>query len=332
VWCLLTLVVFQIPLAIWIEPRTELRDPEYGLKLRELQTLLANEPGRPLFLALGSSRTLNGFRPERLEGMCASDGRAPVFFNFGLTAHSALHQLACFNRLINAGIRPTWMVIEVTPSFLPIEVSASTMVSFKVQEWSDLKVLERYEAWRPLLYVKWLEPRVMPWFSHRLALIHRYLPRWLPSTCKQYEVLGRVTDQGWLPLPELKTEKERKERLAAAEKDHKSVLQQFVVSKLSADALHELLSRCRQMGIPTALVLTPEGSLFRSWYAADANRILDEYLGRVRDEFGVPIIDAREWIADEHFWDGHHLLPEGAAEYTDRLARELANELLRNRN
>ena len=46
-------------------------------------------------------------------------------------------------------------------------------------------------------------------------------------------------------------------------------------------------------------------------------------LADLRREWGVPVIDARDWVADKDLWDTHHLLPEGAEVYTDRLGREL---------
>ena len=42
------------------------------------------------------------------------------------------------------------------------------------------------------------------------------------------------------------------------------------------------------------------------------------------------MIDAREWVPDVGFSDGHHLLPAGATTFTDRLGREALIPLLRN--
>ena len=35
----------------------------------------------------------------------------------------------------------------------------------------------------------------------------------------------------------------------------------------------------------------------------------------------MPVVDARDWLADADFYDYHHVLHRGAKAYTDRLAR-----------
>ena len=67
----------------------------------------------------------------------------------------------------------------------------------------------------------------------------------------------------------------------------------------------------------------PEGTAFRSWYTPEAESVVAKFLAEVCDRHGVRLLDARCWIADEDFWDGHHLLPGGAARFTRRLLDEL---------
>jgi hypothetical protein len=41
----------------------------------------------------------------------------------------------------------------------------------------------------------------------------------------------------------------------------------------------------------------------------------------------VPLLDGRTWLTEDDFWDGHHLLPRGAAAFTARFERELTAPL-----
>jgi hypothetical protein len=43
----------------------------------------------------------------------------------------------------------------------------------------------------------------------------------------------------------------------------------------------------------------------------------------------VPLIDARDWVDDDGFWDGHHMLPAGAAQFTHRFEREALQPLVK---
>jgi hypothetical protein len=90
-------------------------------------------------------------------------------------------------------------------------------------------------------------------------------------------------------------------------------------------SLRRLLNLCRDEGILAHLVVTPEGSQFRTLYAPAFLGALDRTLTAVCREYHVSLTNAREWLADELFWDDHHQLPAGAAAFTDRLARELGS-------
>ncbi len=96
-------------------------------------------------------------------------------------------------------------------------------------------------------------------------------------------------------------------------------------------ATRELLALCRARGIKVTLLLTPENSEFRSWYGPRGEQHLQEYLARLRREFGVETIDARQWVADVHFCDPHHLKTSGATVFTERLGREVLQPLIAGR-
>ena len=73
-------------------------------------------------------------------------------------------------------------------------------------------------------------------------------------------------------------------------------------------ALRESLDLCRREKIECVLLVTPESSEFRSWYSSDGLAAFDRYCDGLRTDYGVQIIDARTWIPDEQFTDGHHPL------------------------
>jgi hypothetical protein len=76
------------------------------------------------------------------------------------------------------------------------------------------------------------------------------------------------------------------------------------------------------------LVLTPESREFRSWYAPGSEAQIQAVCARLARDHGTRIVDARTWVPDEDFMDGHHVLPAGAAVFTRRLAREVLTPLV----
>jgi hypothetical protein len=77
------------------------------------------------------------------------------------------------------------------------------------------------------------------------------------------------------------------------------------------------------MNIPVRLVLMPEGTPFHSWYGPGVDDRLMTLLSDVANTYHAPLIDARQWLSDELFSDGHHMLAAGAKQFTERLCREV---------
>src|SRR5262245_7975669 len=80
------------------------RDPEYAAKTARLRARLAESPGRPLVLVLGSSRVQMGLRAGSVNAEC--DGRPALVFNFGMSGGGAQLESLCLRRLLDEGIRP----------------------------------------------------------------------------------------------------------------------------------------------------------------------------------------------------------------------------------
>jgi hypothetical protein len=67
----------------------------------------------------------------------------------------------------------------------------------------------------------------------------------------------------------------------------------------------------------------PEAGDFRAMYSAKALARFDYWVHELSRESGCALRDARRWVPDASFVDGHHLLPGGSATFTDRLADEV---------
>src|SRR5207245_1345658 len=90
---------------------TAVRDPEFAAKLERLQARRAEAAGRPLVLALGSSRMAFGLDAASLSG--DGDGQGALVFNFALLGGGPLLNLVVLQRLLaadrlQAGMRAQW--------------------------------------------------------------------------------------------------------------------------------------------------------------------------------------------------------------------------------
>jgi hypothetical protein len=287
---------------------------------------MAENAGQPAAVLLGSSRVAMGIRPDALPPLRLADGRQPVVFNFALVGSGPLMELFCLKRLLADGVRPRWVVVECWPPFLCQEGRHAEEARIDISRlgWRDLALLGRY--WRDpgRLWEDYDEARLVPWFSHRICLLSRFAPAWLPLGARQDGNWGTLDGWGWLPSKEM-PDPDGTARRRGRELNRQffaPILEHWQVSAVSDRALRELLRLCRQKGIDVALLLMPETMEFRSWYPPGVPAALDDYVRRLGDTQGVAVIDARTWASEEDFNDTHHLKPQGAATFTARLGRE----------
>jgi hypothetical protein len=317
-WMLAGFVIVQAGIGLAVDQFWgRIRDLEFDGLLRQLQTHRAEATDRPLVPALGSSRTMAGLRPDRLS--CLGPA-GPLVHNCGVVGCGPMMEQIVLRRLLDAGIRPALLFVEVMPMSLswrdgsPIEEREHGKGRFTAAEVALL--LPYYQQPHRLLW-SWSAARLLP-CDHHQGDLHAALGIDLPSdgSCESLHV-DRYGWRCWLGAgPEIAPLLVRThiERYAAA-------LAEPAVAPGPLHALRDLLRLCQTRQIPVVLVIPPEGSAFRGYRpAAEQNHI--RHVAALACEFRVPLVDARAWVSDDGFADGHHLTPEGAEVYTQRFGRE----------
>jgi hypothetical protein len=322
-WGAFAAAVALFGMALAVETvKPEWRDPEYGHRLKQLRGLVAANPGRPLVVALGSSRTQMGLHPVAM-GFPDEPG-SPLVYNFGQSAAGPLRQLLTFLRLRDAGIKPAFVLVEL----FPMALTADGPAERHLQEFAptlaaaDLRHLDPYCEDAAALRREWAANRAASWHALRLSLVSHWKPGWLPWPKRVNFQWEQLDPRGWTPFPIEDVSPERRAAgVAKARQEYADRLTGWRVGAASERALIDLVNRCRADGIGVAFYLTPEGPAFRSWYAPATRAAVDEYVERVRRDL-APVFDATGGFAEDEFYDSHHLLRGGAARFSKRLADE----------
>jgi len=324
-WSLFFVIALQVVLNVYVETtHPEVYDPEYRDRLVLLRKRVQEYPDRPLLLFVGSSRMMTGVAPEFLPPLASVDGEHPLPFNAIHTGAGPVHNLLMVQRLLRERFEPKWIVLEVVPFLLPAG-QHSTLAKLALAD--DLPTLRQYVP-KAKLYGWYAAERSTAIVNHRQAFL-RCLAPGLPLQdsawdCMPMEPLGGKT---WTePNPD---RAEIVRRTAAVRANYYSNLQHFQIRDSSRQAMREVLELCRHKNIQVALLITPESSEFRSWYSPEAKQATNTFCQELGKEFSTPIIDAREWLSDDCFSDGHHVLPEGAKKLTTRIGTDVLQPLLR---
>jgi hypothetical protein len=315
----------QLCLNLFIEARhPEVYDPEYRDRLFLLRQRVRDAPERPLLLVVGSSRVMTDFRPEILPPLVTTRGETALVFNFSHTGAGPLLNLTVLHRLHQEGFSPQWLVLEIVPSLLG--VSGQSMVA-RGAEAGDLSLLRHHMSpWK--LYGTYAVERLAASFNHCHAFLRHCAPALLCRDATWDSVpldpLGGVTG---CTKPQIGPDEIRR-RTAVVRSQYFPGLQSLRIANVPDRAMRELLEHCRQYHIEVVLLLAPESSEFRSWYPTRAQNTINRYCDLLSAEYGVSTINARDWLPDECFVDGHHADSKGAAEFSSRLGREVLQPLV----
>jgi hypothetical protein len=337
-WTLIFFAIGHAGLGVFLYLRhPDMCDPNFTFRLRGLRARMAEAPGRPLALFVGTSRTANGIVPASI-ATGTDTKRDPVVYNFALVGAGPVRHLMTLRRLCALGLKPDWLFLEVFAPLFPqiAPFSDESAVFGPDVYWPDVPVAARLygRSWKVASTV--FEATATPAVHYRIHLLTRYARYLLPYDSPPPELLSAkgawysLDETGWLPIfydrpapQQFARELESKRRAIQP-----LLAERFRISPVADQAMRGLLDECRARGIRTALFLMPEHSALRSWYPPATRAAERAYLGRLRDEYGVPVIDARTWIADADFVDCCHLLPRGALAFSERFGREVYRPLL----
>jgi len=297
-----------------------IRDPIFAEKLALLR-------GHPEFfqqnadslrvLAIGSSRTQLAFDAGHL-GIAKSTS-----FNFGCAGCGPIASALYFRRLLALGMTTDVALIEIHPAML-----AAQNPPFE-HRWLHGYRLRHEEVERIRSYGWPLEMpqhlRTGGWLqtlhTYRFSTLNEYAPGLLP--CPFGMTLASRTDAYGFIAGIEPTAAERAVFLAGAQIEYAPAFASYTPGGPAVEAVRDMLSLCRERGIRAVIVVSPESSEFRSWYVPQATADVDNLVRTLAAEFAVPLMDAREWLPDNEFADGHHPTVAGARRFTERLARSL---------
>jgi len=307
-------------------------DPEMTLRLRKLPARLAEAPGRPLALALGSSRIALGFRPLSAMEQISDPARQAVLFNFAMLGAGPVGERIILHRLLQKGIRPKWLFLEVYPPLLTQRFPFTEEVRMFRRDlyWSDVPILGclYQRRWETISQI--ISQTLTPLLEYRQAVLEHYLPSAVPPLLKaacdrSFEkcLPYRLDDFGWVEY-DIHDDGSYIER---ARRFTKPLFDHFCIDTVSDRALRDLLAEGRQYNIQVVFLLMPDHSVVRSWYASIQGQFLP-YLRRLSVEHQAPIVDARTWQPDEDIPDCAHLSPKGARAFSERFGRDVYRPLL----
>lgn len=298
-------------------------DPVFAEKfdlLREHPVFTDATPIR--VLALGSSRTQLAFDAGRFAATVRSaTGRPAEAFNFGTPAAGPMVCALYLRRLLAAGLTPDHVVLEIHPGFITeyeptfegrwlhaYRLRPEEMTTVRGFGWGIPDPPHHgWQGWAASSY------------AYRFSLLNRYAPKWLP-TPYGLMVGGAHDPHGWQKGPTI-PRSEYPKLLRRAWDQYAVTFDGYHVGGPGVAAVQDVLARCHDRGIPVTVVLMPESSDYRAWYGAAGYDCISVFARGLAGP-KVAVLDAREWLADELFTDGHHMPPTGAAVYTDRLATE----------
>ncbi|MFO0802781.1 MAG: hypothetical protein U0791_06610 [Gemmataceae bacterium] len=299
-----------------------LRDPEYGRRLRHLKRRIAEHPERPLVVVIGSSRTSMGVRPSAWEAFRPGSPNDPLIFNMSLVGSGPLMELMCLRRLHDDGIRPDAVILEYWPPFLREDgpyYEPSRIDHARLRD-SDRTLVRDYWDHPEETERLMRRDRLNPLFQTRQRLLAQVFPLWQPWD-KRVDLGWMALDEwGWLagleetypPKPEA-----RQLRLQACEKIYRpQFVEGYSIHPLADRAFREAVAEARSHGAKAAIAYLPESSEFRSWMPDDVERTAQNHLAKLRSELNVPLINLRHAMPDGYLVDGFHLSKDGATAFT----------------
>lgn len=328
-WGVGVFVLLQLLLATGIVcERVPVRDPLYQSRVQLLKQRWRALP-EPTYkvLVLGSSRVMLALDAG---AVCQANSSPPVeVFNFGIPAAGPLTQNLYLRRLLDRGVRPDWVICDVVPGFLAGQVSlpmeANWLHAERLIKPDEAQRLRDFGLDLGIPPTARLTSWLVPCLAFRKQLLNLYAPVWVPMEQRLHPMLGVDATGSQAPLQLDPSPEQYAIRLRQTREQYARYLDGLRVGGAGVAALRDTAALCQRLGILCTVLLMPESRDYRAWYADESLCDLDACLGRLRQQTGLSLIDARDWLDDHDFTDGHHVQPSGNRRFTTRL-RELIHQ------
>ena len=328
-WWLVLFACGQLVLGVCLHRwNLELCDPVYGSRFRSLQNYVRKNPNRPLVLVLGTSRTMNGLRPTAMTLPATSPEPPPLIYNFAISGSGSVCIRLTYQRLIASGVRPKWLLVETWPLLWPEDGTFDEKRNLAQHDlgWREIPGLLRYLPKQWNMLGKAVSRDLAPLMVYRSRLLQAMASSLLlPHVAEQ--IVGQRRDwqsddgTGWIPV---RDESEQQRRaIEFGQATGKPLLNPLRIHPSSDLALRDLLDECKAYNIRVGLVLMPEHSQCRSWYSPQAKELVRSYLDGLIRDYGVSVMDTRDWLPDEGFADYLHMARAAAAPFSERFGREM---------
>jgi hypothetical protein len=324
VWSVVGFVAIQLTLGLAIDRKlTEVRDPAFYHKRALLRARTAERPADPLVVALGSSRMRMGLMAGSMH--LNAGGKPALVCNCGVEGVGPVKELIFLKRLLDDGVRPSALLVEVMPGFFcdrpgrlldEKDINPGSMNGEEIVRVAHLCKSPRVAIGH------WLVARTLPcyWYAADLGL------NGVPDRARTHDPIAAppyADGYGWEAVRLGVSSEQRRDLTKILVDAYEDFYRHEEIAAEPVQALRLLLDLCRQRDILVHLVLMPEASAFRALYRPNFSAALDRTLGGICKQYGVSLTNAREWLPDEGFYDGIHQLPGGAAEFTAHLERHL---------
>jgi hypothetical protein len=325
-FALVALILLQGGLRVGIDSYwPELRDPSFEIKGRRLAHLLAAFPKPPISaIMVGSSVTRNAFKAKYLEEDLSRQLSQPtVVVNMSTLGGGPLTELVWTRRLIDRGIRPDFVGIEVTPFLYNTPDVPKDACRFPEHLLSkkDLEVLLRFNP-DPQLREGWNRFHWFPSYAHRLTILGYLAEALLPLRDRVPTWGDSLDDRFWTALPP-RSPAELSATLVEVRNMFESQLKTFAPGRPSLQALEELLGLLKTKQIPAVVVLAPEGPLMRSLYPKEPLKAFVAKMVDLSRQNDCAFVDAFEWLDEEMFVDSIHPTFAGADAFSTRFERDV---------
>jgi len=271
----------------------------------------------PAIVCLGSSRSGTCLVDDELTGVLRARCGAESIqvFNAAMPVGDLVVSEHVLDRLLQRGLRPRLLVVEVMPEFLNRHNGWLSYHVARQLTWKDLPSYGRDLCGADLM-VPFLVARLAPLYAERkgfwdvlgqagetlLAIKKQPSAALMSSTALWNQVIQATPDL---------TGAEKQARKAAGLQNARACLSDYVPGGNSAAALERIMTRCRRKNIQVILLAVPVCSEHRQLYEPAIEHAFGEEICRLVKQFDCRFVDCRAGIADAHFLDNHHA--DGAA-------------------